>query len=251
MGRLFPILIVVLALIRLPSARGADDDLEQFKAQMKAEVERMKADYEQRIEGLEKRIDTLESEKARKQQKTATSFTAEPESRSPEVTQLKKRVAKLEQKSEQQPTHPTPTETRVNANGAAVEELERKLQGDATETRDIYRDSGGWLFDVRKLYDLPRPFEFHGYFRSGFGMNGEGGKMEAFKAPGAGAKYRLGNESDTYGEIGLTNNWLRLDDPLKDPYLRSTVMLSYSTAENFSYESLNNVDQGNDIALRQ
>jgi maltoporin len=53
---------------------------------------------------------------------------------------------------------------------------------------------------VKKLYDLPRPLEFHGYLRSGFGMNGEGGKMEAFKAPGAGAKYRLGNESDTYGE---------------------------------------------------
>ena len=250
MGRLFPI-IVILALIRLPSARGADDDLEQFKAQMKAEVERMKANYEQRIDGLEKRINTLEAEKARsKQQKTATSFAPEPESRSPEVTQLKKRVAKLEEKSEQQPA-PVAPETRVNANGAAVEELERKLQADATETRDVYRDSGGWLFDARKLYDLPKLFEFHGYFRSGFGMNGEGGKMEAFKAPGAGAKYRLGNENDTYGEFALTNNWLREDDPLKAPYVRSTIMMSFSTAENFSYDSLNNQAQGNDFALRQ
>jgi hypothetical protein len=41
--------------------------------------------------------------------------------------------------------------------------------------------------------------------------------MEAFKAPGAGAKYRLGNEADTYGEIGLTHNWLRDDDPLNRP----------------------------------
>jgi maltoporin len=82
-------------------------------------------------------------------------------------------------------------------------------------------------------------------------MNGNGGKMEAFKAPGAGAKYRLGNEADTYGEIGLTNNWLRLDDPTASPYVRTTAMLSYSTAENFSYDSLNNQDQGNDIALRQ
>ena len=108
-----------------------------------------------------------------------------------------------------------------------------------------------WPFDITKFYDLPKPFEYHGYFRSGFGLNGEGGKMEAFKAPGAGAKYRRGNESDTYGEVALTNNWLRQDDPLKSPYVRSTVMLSFNTAENFSFDSLNNQAQGNDIALRQ
>jgi uncharacterized small protein (DUF1192 family) len=72
--RLFPIIIAILALIRRPSARGADDDLEQFKAQMKAEVERLKTNFEQRIEPLEKRIGILESEKARsRQQKTAAS----------------------------------------------------------------------------------------------------------------------------------------------------------------------------------
>src|SRR3954447_12250939 len=75
--------------------------------------------------------------------------------------------------------------------------------------------------------------------------------MEAFKAPGAGAKYRLGNEAETYGEVSLTNNWLRMVDPLKTPYVKSLVMLSFSTAENFSFDSLNNQAQGNDIALRQ
>jgi hypothetical protein len=64
--------------------------------------------------------------------------------------------------------------------------IELQLQAGATETRDIYRDDGGWPFDVRKLYDLARPLEFHGYVRSGFGMNGEGGKMEAFKGAGCG-----------------------------------------------------------------
>jgi hypothetical protein len=61
----------------------------------------------------------------------------------------------------------------------------------------------------------------------------------------------LGNESDTYGEISLTNNWLRLDEPLKTPYVRTTVMISVNTGENFSFDSLNNQAQGNDIALRQ
>lgn len=44
-------------------------------------------------------------------------------------------------------------------------------------------------------------FEFHGYFRSGYGLNSAGGQQVAFEAPGAGAKYRLGNEAETYGEL--------------------------------------------------
>ena len=103
------------------------------------------------------------------------------------------------------------------------------FEASATETRDIYHSELGSPFDLTKLYDLPRPFEFHGYLRSGYGMNGEGGKMEAFKAPGAFAKYRLGNEAETYGEMALTNNWLRENDPLSAPYIRTTVMMSYST----------------------
>lgn len=53
----------------------------------------------------------------------------------------------------------------------------------------------------------PKAFEFHGYLRSGFGTNENGGDMEAFIAPGAEAKYRLGNEDETYGELLLGNNW--------------------------------------------
>ena len=43
-------------------------------------------------------------------------------------------------------------------------------------------------------------FEFHGYLRSGFGINGYGNTMSPFRAPNSGAKYRLGNESETYLE---------------------------------------------------
>jgi maltoporin len=51
------------------------------------------------------------------------------------------------------------------------------------------------------------PFEFHGYMRSGFGLNGELGDQDAFQAPGAYAKYRLGNETETYIELSLQSNW--------------------------------------------
>lgn len=44
-------------------------------------------------------------------------------------------------------------------------------------------------------------FGTHGYFRSGYGIS-SGDVQQCFKAPGAGAKYRLGNECDNYFDIG-------------------------------------------------
>jgi len=45
--------------------------------------------------------------------------------------------------------------------------------------------------------------DFHGYMRSGIGATADGGDQSCFQAEGAGAKYRLGNECETYAEIGL------------------------------------------------
>jgi maltoporin len=43
-------------------------------------------------------------------------------------------------------------------------------------------------------------FRFHGYLRSGFGVDGHGAGQQPFMAPLAGSKYRLGNEAETYLE---------------------------------------------------
>jgi maltoporin len=226
-------------------ARGADDsDL----ADIKAQLQEIKKQYEERIENLEKRIDSLESDNARLKRQAAKK---PEEGNTTEVTALKNRVNALEANAKEATTAAAATNQRATANSEAIQQLEKDLHDDDTETQDRYRDDGGWPFDATKLYDLPRPFEFHGYLRSGFGLTDQGGKMEAFKAPGAGAKFRLGNENDTYGEAALVNNWLRQDDPLASPYVRTTVRVSFSTLDNFSYDSLNNQAQGNDFALRE
>ena len=49
--------------------------------------------------------------------------------------------------------------------------------------------------------------DIHGYFRAGYGRNSNGGSMVGFQAPGASAKYRLGNEADSYGEITFGKNF--------------------------------------------
>ena len=59
---------------------------------------------------------------------------------------------------------------------------------------------------IEKLEELAQAFEFHGYFRSGYALNSDGGQQVAFQAPGADAKYRLGNETETYGEFIFVNN---------------------------------------------
>ena len=46
----------------------------------------------------------------------------------------------------------------------------------------------------------PTGFRFHGYLRSGFGVDGNGKGQQPFAAPLAGSKYRLGNEAETYLE---------------------------------------------------
>ncbi len=56
-------------------------------------------------------------------------------------------------------------------------------------------------------------FEYSGYFRSGFGVDGNGQTLSSFKAPNAQSKYRLGNETETYVETHFGYNFPELKLP--------------------------------------
>ena len=87
---------------------------------------------------------------------------------------------------------------------------------------------------------LTKGLEFHGYFRSGYGVNSKGGKMQAFQAPDALAKYRLGNEQETYIEtIFLNRNWN--PDP-KGVTLLTQIRVAYTTQENQTSDNFNQID---------
>lgn len=49
--------------------------------------------------------------------------------------------------------------------------------------------------------------DIRGYFRAGYGRNDQGTSQTPFQAPGALAKYRLGNETENYGELILAKDW--------------------------------------------
>lgn len=63
------------------------------------------------------------------------------------------------------------------------------------------------LMPAGLLVALPAmALDFSGYLRVGAGTTGQGVGDGCFSLPGAGLKYRLGNECDTYGEIGISQN---------------------------------------------
>src|SRR5262249_10062497 len=85
-----------------------------------------------------------------------------------------------------------------------------------------------------KLKEQVGAFEFHGYFRSGYGLNSKGGSQVAFQAPGADAKYRLGNEAETYGEFIFANNWLNPGHS-DQAWIKTEVMIEANTSNSASY----------------
>ena len=82
-----------------------------------------------------------------------------------------------------------------------------------------------------------RPFEFHGYFRSGTGVNGKGGQQATFQAPGAGAKYRLGNEERAYGEMAFVNDWVNPEHASGNAWFKSAFLIEADATETSNFVS--------------
>jgi maltoporin len=142
--------------------------------------------------------------------------------------QLQARIAVLEQqinteKRNSEKTKEATISTAELAQEAAKQavlgqsdQVSAKYQGQlpSEPSYDLLRDADT---KIAKLQEQVGSFEFHGYFRSGYGLNSLGGQQVAFQAPGADAKYRLGNETETYAELIFVNNWLNPGTVLTEP----------------------------------
>ncbi|OZG75522.1 hypothetical protein BTA51_02710 [Hahella sp. CCB-MM4] len=85
--------------------------------------------------------------------------------------------------------------------------------------------------------------EWHGYARSGIGMSDDGDQQCVdVKTVG-----RLGNECETYAELGLAQEVYNRDGKT----FKVETMLAYKTDQTGDYESLAAGDDSGDIALRQ
>ena len=168
----FALLLTLSAIISAPAQTPAVTDSEVEA--IHKEMQQMQADYEQRIRLLEERLQKVEKASATNTVTNAVSA-----------------------------TNTVPT---MHERGLAFADIE--FHGDkAARPEQAGMPPQNQPLNDRIQQILNNYIDFGGYFRSGYGRDGQGGPQPAFQAPGAFAKYRLGNEAETYGELIFGKNW--------------------------------------------
>jgi maltoporin len=158
---------------------------------------------------------------------------------------LEQRIAVLEQQIEKEKEKETRAKAREGTVSAAElaagkalhgqsDQVGEKFQGTLAQepTYDLLREADQ---KIEKLQEQLGTFEFHGYFRSGYGLNSVGGQQAAFQAPGAGAKYRLGNEAETYSELIFVNNWLNPEHDSDKAWMKTEFLVQANTTNSANY----------------
>ena len=171
-------LLAVIIFFAAPAQAQSTQELQQ-------QIQQMKQLYEQQISALEGRIASLEQANRAMAHATQEDVVS--------VQDLQSEVAKEVSAQE------APKLTKAEKTEIEQTELANTPQYDSIQDSEQV---------VRELKQQVKQFEFHGYLRSGQGLNSSGGQMVAFQAPGAPAKYRLGNEAETYAEMIFVNNWI-------------------------------------------
>src|SRR5205814_4000788 len=112
------------------------------------------------------------------------------------------------------PTHISPagsTEsgnvTATNAAGRLTDLVRAEYQSETESRERALSLLKTRLIKERVEHVLKEFVDISGYFRAGYGRNDEGSSQVPFQAPGAPAKYRLGNEAENYGELILAKDW--------------------------------------------
>jgi maltoporin len=179
--------------------------------EVQKQIQQLKEQYEQTTRELQERIAALEQ-----QQKKESETRENPPKREGVVSEVElaaQDAAKV-------------------AFGQSKENQALQGQVPSAPTYDQLRDAET---EIKKLEEQVKAFEFHGYLRSGYGLNSRGGQQVAFQAPGADAKYRLGNEAETYGELIFVNNWVNPKHDTDKAWIKTEVMIQANTSNSANY----------------
>jgi maltoporin len=188
----------------------------------------------QRAEDLRQQLEQLKQEYQRK------------------ITDLEQRIAALEKQRSQASVQPQAAPQQSTSQDATSQLGNAVAQAVKTAVSDQAQTAQGQLpsepsydqlqeaqIKISELEREAKTFEFHGYFRSGYGLNSEGGQQVAFQAPGAGAKFRLGNEAETYAELIFVNNWTNPEHDRSQPWIRTEFMVEANTNNSENYSNPN------------
>jgi len=220
-----PRIVALLAASALPSLAQQPptpkpDDLQKQLEQLKQQYDATTHDLEQRIAALEQQIQKQKepSEKTKEGTVSAVELAAQHAAEKAVLGQSDQVGAKYQGQLASEPTY------------------------------DLLREADQ---KIASLEQQVQSFEFHGYFRSGYGLNSAGGQQVAFQAPGADAKYRLGNEAETYGEFIFVNNWLNPEQNTGKAWIKTEVMIEANTSNYASYANFPNGIGSDQFRLRE
>jgi maltoporin len=205
--------VAVLAVVVLLHTRASaqqDGDLQQQLQQLKQQYEQTTKDMQQRIAALEQQI---------QKQSEAAAQPKEPAKPSDQAT-----VSAAELAAE--------NAVRKVLFGSSDVGAQYQGQISTVPTYDLLQEAETKIAGLQQQLGA---FEFHGYFRSGYGLNSNGGQQVAFQAPGTEAKYRLGNEAETYGEFIFVNNWLNPEQHPDQAWVKTEIMIEANTTNSTNY----------------
>jgi maltoporin len=256
--------LAVLATIGSTAKAQNTDDVRQQLQDLKKQYEQTTQEFQKRIADLEEKIDKQNPpnpEQASKPKVPESPTTAAPPpsvtastsastSATPAPTSSTLPTATASSTQTPSPTPNLAVQTARQVFLGDTEQVGQKYQGDVPSepTYDLLNEAD---IKIKKLTEQVNTFEFHGYVRSGAGENGQGGQMVAFQAPGAPAKYRLGNEAETYSELIFVNNWANPDRVLGAAWFKTEFLVQANTTNSDTYANFPNQVGNDQFRLRE
>ena len=210
-AHLSPWLLILVCLVPAVSTRAQTTRPSSEVDAIRSEMEQLRRDYEERIKKLEDRLKAVET--ARPATMPAPTI---PPTSAPVIASAS--------------ANPTPAGSTNAARGLSPEAAEAVAKGQEfareqytrdTETREAAINADQQQVVRARLESVLHNYiDFGAYFRAGYGRDNQGGPQAAFQAPGALAKYRLGNEVENYGELIVGKDWYLPGTFALDPKLR-------------------------------
>ena len=207
-----------------PSSHQTDPSQAQQIELLRAQMQQMRVDFERQMNTMEEGLKSLQSNlpsHPSTSEVPAIPLTGQEESQS--VTKAENGAS-----AKQEAVAIVRVVSGTEARDASSEKAELNKKGIKAGKTPLYEN----VNDEQNLaIQQAKAFEFHGYLRSGAGVNSRGGQQVYFEAPGAPAKYRLGNETDTYGEFVLVNNWVNVKEVNDHAWFHTEILISADTTE--------------------
>ena len=184
-------LVIALAVVLMAAsappcaAQQQPDDLEK-------QLQQLKQQYDATTHDLEKRIATLEQKIQRQKEATEKAEEKTKEGRAISTVELAaERAAKT-------------------AVLGQADQVSAKYQGalPSEPTYDLLQDAESKIANLKEQVGA---FEFHGYFRSGYGLNSDGGQQVRFKLPAPMPNTDWGPKRKLAASSCPVNNWLNLE----------------------------------------